>query len=211
MTGKSHDSSDDADDDNEQVDGNSGKSGHDLGPALPPHLMKPKKEGNRKAEPSGDAFGAKLPPDYSRWNTFDVNASDNAGNDDANQVKDVQSGDEEAEEEEEEEEEEYGPALPPGFEKPPSSSNDGDERTSSSSKKIQGPTLLPGAPIAYPVDALNSESSDDDEMIGPMPLAPGKEAAYATSAAEEFEKRSPSHEGKADHKGMVVDPWLRNG
>lgn len=192
----------------EDSDGND-----EIGPALPPHLQPKTTKKVAKEKEDETEFGVQLPPDYSRWNTFDVDASDDDfGENDDEDTKDDVAGvqektNEEVDDDDDDDDDAYGPALPPSYKK--HQPTDNAEMSASLNVRNYGPSLPPGLhsnrmPVELPED---DESDEEDEMIGPMPLKPGSEGLYSSSTAEEFEKRAAAMKEKIANK-VCTGNWL---
>ncbi|XP_071478268.1 GPALPP motifs-containing protein 1-like [Diadema antillarum] len=170
-----------------------------IGPALPPHLQSKRKDTADEGSKAVETYGVSLPPDYSRWNTFDVDADADAQGDSADRsrnsiVPKSTGGDVE---EEEEDDDTFGPALPPGL----------LVRRDKESKEIPSHSSNQQTFGSTPVDEGNSDDDDDDDdIIGPMPLAPGREAEFANSAADEFERRSNAMRHKLQSQDEPKQP-----
>ncbi|XP_041482617.1 GPALPP motifs-containing protein 1-like [Lytechinus variegatus] len=195
-----------ADDESDDDDGK-----EEIGPALPPHLLPAKTKQDESVE---NEFGVQLPPDYSRWNAFDVDASDNDFGESDDEITPSNAHDKQVEDDDDDA---YGPALPPGYKK--QEHTDDVDSTSDSHVRNYGPSLPPGLHSnrmpAEPSDSGHDddeeeedddEEEEDDEMIGPMPLKPGSDGVYSLSAAEEFEKRAAAMKEKLENKDKPQQP-----
>ncbi|XP_054771367.2 GPALPP motifs-containing protein 1-like [Lytechinus pictus] len=190
-----------ADDESDDDDGQD-----EIGPALPPHLLPAKTKEDKSVE---NEFGVQLPPDYSRWNAFDVDASDNEFGESDDEITPSNAHDKQVEDDDDDDDDDaYGPALPPGYKK--QEQTDDVDSTSDSHVRNYGPTLPPGIHSnrmpAEPSDSGDYNDEEEDEMIGPMPLKPGSDGVYSLSAAEEFEKRAAAMKEKLANKDKPQQP-----
>ena len=74
-----------------------------------------------------------------------------------------------------------------------------------SSQKFYGPVLPTSLKSASAVQD-EDDSSDDDELIGPLPPKPGEEISTQEALARQFEERAKKMKDKIDGKDVQAPP-----
>ena len=164
------------------------------GPQLPPHLMKSKRPTDSDEDSDSDEGqdGPKLPSQPCLGPRPPANIGP--------QLPSTHTTQDDKDESSDEDDEAYGPKLPSqpcfGPRPPPQCSND-----------IIGPQI----PTSFQSsssrkDDTNEDSSDDDEMIGPMPPKPGEEVSTEDYHRRNFEERASRMQDKLEGKNKVEEP-----
>lgn len=155
-----------------------------IGPTLPPHLQK-LADAQQEAESDDDASYGPAPPSSSRPA---APPSTSIGPTLPPHLRAKQQ----TQESDDDDDNDFGPALPPHLAARKADPTVGPQRPPVGPQRpTAGPSRPPTgyqAPSPPPRGRYDDESSDDD-VVGPMPVPEGMQAAYAGSAIRDWEER----------------------
>jgi len=191
-----------------------------------------------KIENEKKLVGTSLPSDFNNIPKKEEIKNDSTNNDNEKkfvgpvlpsflQNKDNESSDEDSNESNNDSSALIGPSLPSSFNNenieqnkkvvgpslPPSFNNESTEQK----KRVVGPTLPPSVPNVE-IKKVEEESESDDDIIGPLPIAPGQELTEEEETQRiirEFEERADRMKRKLEGKDepekpkkLVRDEWM---
>ena len=166
------------------------------GPQLPPHLMKSKREtDSEENEDTADSdegqeilLGPKLPSQPCLGPRPPTNIGPQLPSTHTQKGNDESSDDEAA----------YGPKLP--------SQPCLGPRPSQRSNNVIGPQIPTNFQSTSKDDDNNDISSDEDDMIGPMPPKAGEEVSAEEYLRRNFEERASRMQDKLEGKNKIEEP-----